>query len=136
RHKTKQEVYDEIIAKSRRYKAQKAKEKGEDEELVQDLDSKFTSLVHSKALLSLTEPNKMKALKALVNNSSISIEKSDKDSLSATRATEIFVQEKPDEYDQTVRQLGFEMRARPSDRLKTPEEIAQEERERLVELEV
>jgi nucleolar protein 14 len=45
-------------------------------------------------------------------------------------------QEKPDEYDQTVRQLGFEMRARPSDRLKTPEEIALEERERLEELEV
>jgi len=32
--------------------------------------------------------------------------------------------------------MGFEMRARPSDRLKTTEEIDQEERERLEELEV
>jgi nucleolar protein 14 len=135
RRKTKNEVMNEIMAKSKHFKALKAQEKGEDQELVEDLDNKFTSLVHSKALLSLTEPNKMKALKALVNNNSISIEKGDKDSLSATRATNNFVQEKPDEYDQTVRQLGFEMRARPSDRLKTPEEIAQEERERLEELE-
>jgi nucleolar protein 14 len=74
------------------FQALKAQEKGEDQELVEDLDNKFTSLVHSKALLSLTEPNKMKALKALVNNNSISIEKSDKDSLSATRATNNFVQ--------------------------------------------
>ncbi|GAU43761.1 hypothetical protein TSUD_36550 [Trifolium subterraneum] len=135
RRKSKKEVMAEVMAKSKQFKAQKAKEKGEDEELLEDLDNKFTSLVHSKSLLSLTEPNKMKALKALVNNNSITIEKSDKDSLSATRATNNFVQEKPDEYDQTVRQLGFEMRARPSDRLKTPEEIAREERERLEELE-
>lgn len=32
--------------------------------------------------------------------------------------------------------MGLEMRARPSDRTKTPEEIAQEEKERLEQLEV
>lgn len=135
RHKTKKEVMDEIIAKSKFYKAQKAKDKEEDEDLVEELDKNFTSLVHSEALLSLTEPNKIKALKALVNNNSISNEKSDKDILSTTRTIDNSVQEKHDDYDQLVRQMGFEMRARPSDRLKTAEEIAQEERERLEELE-
>lgn len=66
------------------FQAEKAKEKEADEGLVEELDKNFTSLVHSEALLSLTEPNKMKALKALVNTS-ISNERSDKDSLSATR---------------------------------------------------
>ncbi|KEH41125.1 Nop14 nucleolar-like protein [Medicago truncatula] len=134
RHKTKKEVMNEVIAKSKFYKAEKAKEKEKDEDLLEELDKDFTSLAHSEALLALTEPHKMKALKALVN-SSISNEKSDKDSLSAKRTMNNSVQEKPDDYDQLVRQMGFEMRARPSDRLKTKEEIDQEEREHLEELE-
>jgi nucleolar protein 14 len=34
---------------------------------MEELDKNFTSLVQSEALLSLTEPGKMNALKALVN---------------------------------------------------------------------
>lgn len=41
-----------------------------------------------------------------------------------------------DEYDMMVRELGFEMKAQPSEKLKTPEELAREERERLQTLEV
>ncbi|KAL8207658.1 UNVERIFIED_CONTAM: nucleolar complex protein 14, partial [Gekko kuhli] len=42
---------------------------------------------------------------------------------------------KPDEYDMIVRELGFEMKARPSGRMKTEEELAKEEQERLLQLE-
>lgn len=45
-------------------------------------------------------------------------------------------QDTPDAYDKLVKVMSLEMRARPSDRTKTPEEIAQEERERLEHLEV
>lgn len=41
-----------------------------------------------------------------------------------------------DEYDIMVRELGFEMKAQPSEKLKTPEELAREEREKLQKLEV
>jgi len=41
-----------------------------------------------------------------------------------------------DEYDMMVRELGFEMKAQPSEKLKTPEEQAREERARLQTLEV
>ena len=51
------------------WQAQKAKDKEENEQLIDELDKNFTSLVQSKALLSLTQPNKMNALKALVNKS-------------------------------------------------------------------
>ncbi|KAG5095713.1 hypothetical protein JHK84_051301 [Glycine max] len=134
RHKSKKEVMEEIISKSKFYKAQKAKDKEENENLVEELDKDFTSLVQSEALLSLTEPNKMNALKALVNKS-ISNDQSNKDHMSATRTMDNSVQEKPDDYDKLVKQMGLEMRARPSDRTKTPEEIAQEEKERLEQLE-
>lgn len=66
------------------FQAQKAKDKEENEHLLEDLDKNFTSLVQSEALLSLTEPNKMSSLKALVNRS-IPNEPSNKDSLSGTR---------------------------------------------------
>ncbi|TKY45506.1 Nucleolar protein 14 [Spatholobus suberectus] len=110
RHKSKKEVMEEIISKSKFYKAQKARDKEENEHLVEELDKDFTSLVHSEALLSLTEPNKMNALKALVNKS-ISSEQSNKECISATRTMDASVQDK------------------------TPEEIAQEEKERLEQLE-
>lgn len=41
----------------------------------------------------------------------------------------------PDAYDRAVRELGFEMKAQPSDRMKTEEELAREEQERLRRLE-
>ncbi|XP_028761910.1 nucleolar protein 14-like [Neltuma alba] len=134
KHKSKKEVMDEIISKSKFFKAQKAKEKEENEQLLEDLDQKFTALIQSKALLSLTEPRKMNSLGALVNKS-ITIEPSNKDSLSGTQKIDTPMEEKPDAYDKLVKELALEIRARPSDRTKTPEEIAQEERERLERLE-
>lgn len=41
-----------------------------------------------------------------------------------------------EEYDMMVRELGFEMKAQPSEKMKTPEELAREEREKLQKLEV
>ena len=46
------------------------------------------------------------------------------------------LQEKPDSYDKLVSEMALDMRARPSDRTKSAEEIAQEEKERLEQLEV
>lgn len=41
----------------------------------------------------------------------------------------------PEEYDMMVRELGFEMKAQPSERMKSPEELAREEKEKLQKLE-
>ena len=49
--------------------AQKAKDREEDEHLMEKLDKDFTSLAQTDALLSLTQPSKMNALKALLNKS-------------------------------------------------------------------
>ncbi|XP_059648722.1 uncharacterized protein LOC132294765 [Cornus florida] len=134
RQKTKKEVMDEIISKSKFFKAQKAKDKEENEQLVDQLDKDFSSLVQSEALLSLTQPNKMNALKALVNKS-ISNEYLKKNEGSAPGNIDSLQLDKPDFYDKLVNEMVLDMRARPSDRTKTPEEIAQEEKERLELLE-
>lgn len=54
---------------------------------MEELDKNFTSLVQSEALLSLTEPGKMNALKALVNKS-IPNEQRKKDESSRTEKLE------------------------------------------------
>ncbi|GER40586.1 hypothetical protein STAS_17260 [Striga asiatica] len=133
RPKSKKEVMEDIITKSKFFKAQKAKDKEENEQFIEQLDKDFASLVQSEALLSLTEPNKMKALKALVNN--VSIDNAKKEEMDNVQKKVSFQQEKPDHYDKLVGEMALDMRARPSDRSKTPEELAQEEKERLEKLE-
>nr|KJB78311.1 hypothetical protein B456_012G185400 [Gossypium raimondii] len=134
KHKSKKEIMEEVILKSKFFKAQKARDKEENEQLMDELDKSFSSLVQSQALLSLTEPGKMNALKALVNKS-IPDEHVKKEELAVARKSETNNQEQPDSYDKLVHEMVLDMRARPSDRTKTPEEIAQEERERLERLE-
>ncbi|CAA2982656.1 nucleolar 14 [Olea europaea subsp. europaea] len=82
----------------------------------------------------MTQPNKMKALKALVNKN-ISIDYAEKERSGAVQDKFSFQQEKPDTYDKLFGEMAMDMRARPSDRTKTPEEVAQEEKERLERLE-
>ncbi|KAK8304501.1 hypothetical protein V6Z12_D04G226300 [Gossypium hirsutum] len=134
KHKSKKEIMEEVILKSKFFKAQKARDKEENEQLMDELDKSFSSLVQSQALLSLTEPGKMNALKALVNKS-IPDDHVKKEELAVMRKAETNNQEQPDSYDKLVHEMVLDMRARPSDRTKTPEEIAQEERERLERLE-
>ncbi|GFP87290.1 nucleolar protein 14 [Phtheirospermum japonicum] len=135
RHKSKKEVMEDIIFKSKFFKAQKAKEKEENEQFIDQLDKDFTSLVQSEALLSLTQPNKMKALKSLVN-SSMSNDNAKKVETHIAQNKVPIQQEKPDHYDKLVGEMALDMRARPSDRTRTPEELAQDEKERLEHLEL
>ncbi|XP_050372311.1 uncharacterized protein LOC126790198 [Argentina anserina] len=113
RHKSDKERYAEMILKSKNYKFEKSKEKDENKDLMEELDKKFTSVIASKALTN----------------------KSIKNDVSATQIFRTSEQEKSDAYDKLERELAMERRAQPSNRTKTPEEIAQEEREELERLE-
>ncbi|KAG9140132.1 hypothetical protein Leryth_015745 [Lithospermum erythrorhizon] len=132
--KSKKEAMAELILKSKFFKAQHAKEKEENQQLVDQLDKDFTSLVQSKAMFPLTQPNKMNALKALTNTN-ISIDTIKKDDVSVDQTKSASHQENHDSYDMLVSEMALDIRAKPSDRTKTPEEIAQEEKERLEQLE-
>ncbi|KAJ8445778.1 hypothetical protein Cgig2_000958 [Carnegiea gigantea] len=109
----------------------KQERKDENEKLVEQLDKDFESLVQSQALSTLGQPNKMKALKFLVNpNFSQELKKK-----AVTSISENSKQEEPNSYDKLVSEMVFEMHTHPFDRTKTPEETAEEEKERLEQLE-
>jgi len=117
RKKTKKEVMEEIIAKSKLFKAERAREKEEDEQLVEQLDEEFQSM--RKELSFAKEPQPIKGVPAR----------------SSTGPVVPLKPKQDDDYERLVRQLGLDIRARPSDKLKSPEEVARMEKERLERLE-
>ncbi|KAG7473141.1 hypothetical protein JOB18_025811 [Solea senegalensis] len=104
RARSRQELIEELIQKSKQEKRERQAQKEEAQELTEKLDQDWKSI---QMLMVQKTP------------------KAEKE------------EEKPklEEYDMRVRELGFEMKAQPSEKMKTPEELAREEREKLQKLE-
>ncbi|XP_056146831.1 nucleolar protein 14 [Lampris incognitus] len=107
RAKSRQELIEELIHKTKQERRERQVQKEETQELTEKLDQDWKSI---QALMTKKTPNADQLEK-----------QEDKPKL--------------DEYDMRVRELGFEMKAQPSEKMKTPEELAREERERLQKLE-
>ncbi|KAJ2807109.1 nucleolar complex protein 14 [Coemansia guatemalensis] len=103
RKKTKAEVMQEIIAKSKQHKHEQQQQREQDDEERQELDDEFESV---RGLLSFED----------------NVPENEEGDMQ---------QQKHQAYDAHVRELTFEMRARPQDRLLTEEEKARDELERL-----
>ncbi|NXA45717.1 NOP14 protein, partial [Nothocercus julius] len=104
--KSRKELIEELIAKSKQEKQERQTQRESALELTEKLD------------------NDWKEIQTLMVRKTPKSEKKDKEEKT-----------KPDEYDMIVRELGFEMKAKPSDRMKTEEELAKEEQARLQKLE-
>ncbi|XP_026555561.1 nucleolar protein 14 [Pseudonaja textilis] len=105
--KSRKELVEELIAKSKLEKKERQAQRENTLELTEKLN------------------NDWKEIQALL------LQRSSK-SETPSQAEE---KPKPDEYDVLVRELGFEMKTQPSDRMKTEEELAKEEQEKLQQLE-
>ncbi|XP_074848493.1 nucleolar protein 14 [Carettochelys insculpta] len=105
--KSRKELIEELIAKSKQEKRERQTQRESALELTEKLDTDW------------------KEIQTLLSHKTPKSEKKDKEK----------DKPKPDEYDMIVRELGFEMKAQPSDRMKTEEELAKEEQERLQKLE-
>ncbi|XP_077157719.1 nucleolar protein 14 [Paroedura picta] len=105
--KSRKELIEELIAKSKQEKRERQAQRENTLELTEKLD------------------NDWKEIQAFLSHKS------------STSETKHKMEEKvkPDEYDRIVRELGFEMKAQPSGRMKTAEELAKEEQDRLLQLE-
>ncbi|XP_037548430.1 nucleolar protein 14 [Nematolebias whitei] len=105
--KSRQELIEELIQKSKLEKRERQVQREETQEMTEKLDQEWRSI---QALMVKNIPKS---------------EREDKP------------EEKPkmEEYDMMVRELGFEMKAQPSERMKSPEELAKEEKEKLQKLE-
>lgn len=134
RPKTKKEAMEELIAKSKYFKAQNQKEKDEDEDFREKLDLEFRQLSESDALLSLLRPKKTNLLATLAKKGTNRDTGSQKLSTNGTMTAGNDEEDK-DDYEKLAKEMVFEMRGKATNRSKTTEEMAKEERERLVELE-
>ncbi|XP_050752217.1 nucleolar protein 14 [Gymnogyps californianus] len=105
--KSRKELIEEMIAKSKQEKQERQTRRESALELTEKLD------------------NDWKEIQTLIARKTPKSEKKDKE----------VEKPKPDEYDMIVRELGFEMKAKPSERMKTEEELAKEEQARLQKLE-
>ncbi|THH16411.1 hypothetical protein EW146_g4222 [Bondarzewia mesenterica] len=110
RKKSKAEVMAEVIAKSKEHKIQRQMDRGKDDNLRHQLDQELDSI---RSLLFAPDP--LSASLEKPSTAPFSDAKKDNDQ----------------EYDQFVRELVFEKRAKPKDRTKTEEELALEEKEAL-----
>lgn len=123
----------ELIAKSKAHKAERMKEKEEDEELRMSLDAGLDDI---RGLLSMASVPFGR--KPLPSQSSLFTRNQDEKEAEAKEKGEDGEivdpragHDYPDEYDQQVKLLAGERRARPSDRTKSEVELALEEKERL-----
>ncbi|XP_051654301.1 nucleolar protein 14 [Manacus candei] len=105
--KSRKELIEEMIAKSKQEKQERQTRRESTLELTEKLDNDWKEI---QTLLARKPPKS---------------ERKDKE----------VEKPKPDEYDMIVRELGFEMKAKPSERMKTEEELAKEEQARLQKLE-
>ncbi|NXK98471.1 NOP14 protein, partial [Formicarius rufipectus] len=105
--KSRKELIEEMIAKSKQEKQERQTQRESALELTEKLD------------------NDWKKIQALIVRKPPKSERKDREA----------EKPKPDEYDMIVRELGFEMKAKPSERMKTEEELAKEEQARLQKLE-
>ncbi|GAP86207.1 putative Nop14-like family protein [Rosellinia necatrix] len=115
RKKTKQEVYKEIIAKSKLHKAERQAQKDADEDLREELDQELSDI---KALLfQKNKPQSSTGDEGISNAGSSGKDRMERD------------------YDLRLKQLAMDRRAQPSDKTLTEDEIARRNVEQLSELE-
>ncbi|CAI7741106.1 unnamed protein product [Closterium sp. NIES-54] len=157
RQKTKREVMEEVMAKSKLFKAKRQAEKEEDEHLREQLDADFRQIAQSDALLALTRApkgGKGKEKAGGGEGKAAAAAAPAAASVGATAGTagggaakapaagssllaaDVAEEEMDDkQYDVLAREMVFDIRAKPGERTKTAEEAAEAERARLVKLE-
>ncbi|AEO53967.1 hypothetical protein MYCTH_2295937 [Thermothelomyces thermophilus ATCC 42464] len=113
RKKTKKEIYEEVIAKSKLYRYERQAAKEEDNELRVQLDKQMPE-IQALLLQRPKPPSKEEPPKIIAGKEKSALEK---------------------DYDIRVKQLAADKRAQPAERTKTEEELAEEEAKRLKELE-
>ncbi|TYJ55430.1 hypothetical protein B9479_003933 [Cryptococcus floricola] len=119
--KSKQEVMAEIIAKSKEHKHERQQQREMDDDLRDQLDDEMADL---QKLLAEAP--------SAPDTSHLNVNPRNRPPAATAPGAEAI---DDGEYDQVVRSLAFEARAKPKDRTKSEEELAKEERDRLEQAE-
>ncbi|GAM25169.1 hypothetical protein SAMD00019534_083440 [Acytostelium subglobosum LB1] len=132
--KTRDEIYKEIIEKSKQGRADRAKEKMAKEDMTRQLDEDFDDIRSSNVLI---ERRKVEGDPLL---SLFPSEQQKQDQQNQQQQSGIFASNNNsnnpyDDYESLVMELANDVKAKATDRMKTPEELMKEENERLEKLE-
>ncbi|KAG6902471.1 hypothetical protein C0995_016333 [Termitomyces sp. Mi166 len=119
RKKSKAEVMAEVIAKSKEHKLRRQMEREHEDNVRHELDQEFDAL---RALIYAPEPS-------TTGNDSTPL--GDSGAEMTSQPVVLTLPAVSEDYDQHVRELAFDKRAKPKDRTKTEEELALEEKEAL-----
>jgi len=132
RKKSKKEVMEEVMAKSKLYKYERQKAKEDDDDLREELDKGFGDILSllrgQKAKPTPVQPTQATEPAAVSNGLAMN-----PDRLKLLEGAERETVDKA--YDSRLKQLAREQKAVPADRTKTEEEKIKEEAEKLKELE-
>ena len=131
--KTKEEIYSELIAKSKQYKAERRRQKDLDEQEMEQLDDQLDDI---RSMLDF-KPSKAEEKKQMMNRllDKYNLGKTGADGKDKSSKIVETKEDKYDDYDSMRRELTYEMRVAATDRMKTDEEKAKEEKEKLEKLE-
>ena len=138
--KTREEIYAELISKSKKFRAERAKQKAQDDVEMDRLDDALDDI---RGLLSFqpSKPSKKDELKDMMRRvlgdgaDSSSKAKDGKEQPKAKKGAGKVVDDDDDDFEKLARSMLYEARAQATDRTKTEEEKAKEEHARLRKLE-
>ncbi|KAG8747065.1 nucleolar complex protein 14 [Ceratobasidium sp. 414] len=132
--KSKAEVMSEVIAKSKAFKAERQEQREADDNVRHELDQEFASIRELLYAPAPPDPSssgsnsiplgRPRPPQNPLDDQRPTTEDASKEAAGPTAKTD-------EDYDQFVRELVFDKRSRPTDRLKTEEELAQEAAEAL-----
>lgn len=139
--RTHQEIMNEVVQKSKMHKAQRQHEKSIADEATSQLDGELPSLI---PLLAKSSIDFEREQRDRASSKGVKLVLSLSKSVSKGKEVRLFEDDDGNangkaggelKYEDVYRELAYEKRARPSERLLTEEEKAEREREKLVELE-
>ncbi|SPO21562.1 related to NOP14 - nuclear and nucleolar protein with possible role in ribosome biogenesis [Ustilago trichophora] len=137
--KSKADVMREVIAKSKFHKLERQKMKDADDELREQLDDELADirgLLFEQAPVPTPAPAVDPKAKAKISVFPGPATGANATAVAGASTSAAEGEEKPaSSYDTFVRELAFERRAKPQDRLKSEEELAAEEAQRLMKAE-
>lgn len=130
RKRSKKEIMEEVVAKSKQHKYERQQQKEDDDELREELDKGLPDILAALRghITRKRSPSPEPRKEAANNDFGINPERA---ALLAGKSRK----EADKEYDSRVRQMLYDQKSKPTERTKTEEEKAQEEASQLEELE-
>ncbi|KAG9015567.1 nucleolar complex protein 14 [Tulasnella sp. JGI-2019a] len=128
RKKSKAEVMSELIEKSKKHKHERQAQKEQDIDLRQQLDEEFGDIRDLLFAMPAPESTKPATWDSPAATTPRELHAAE---TSVSLSVPITLRSGTDDYDRTVKELFYEQRAQPTDRIRTEEEVAAEEKAKL-----